>query len=117
MNEKIKEVPAIWDVCCKLADIANIDVETLDFSKEYYNKYTWTLEQQKEFCKWVVDYLYHKPDRQRQIMNHGYYSKPKYELKKLAGDLCWNHGWKLEPDEDRKKRLKKEKLNILMNSL
>lgn len=68
------------------------DYNSIDFKAErWFMEYTWTPEQQKDFEKWLVNYLYTSAKRRREFCSVNL--KAKKYLRKVATAFTFNHGW------------------------
>jgi hypothetical protein len=112
INKEIADQKYLTEVLTKMCDMVGVNVNKIDFKKpQWFWKHTWTKNQEKEFKKWFVNYLYRRADRQREIFDmYGYYSCPKYRLKEYVDGFIFQFGWRTETEEERKKRIKDEKL-------
>ena len=54
---------------------------------EWYLKYSWTNEQQQEFCKWLTEYIYKE------------WKFSKATSAKEAKAFIFNYGWRLDDTE------------------
>jgi len=70
------------------------DYDSIDFSSNnWYSKYEWTIQEEKQFEKWMIDYLYKNAKARREIMN--YSIKNKSYLEKVAREFTFHYGWRL----------------------
>lgn len=85
-------------ILSKMFESVNIDPKDIDieeFTKEpdWFFKYQWTLETEKEFKTWFINYL--KENKKLYKLLSGYnYSPKKKDIVKVVDSFCWNFGWK-----------------------
>jgi len=88
MNESLQFV--LKEMCNRVG--ANYN--SIDFSDQtWYNKYEWTIQEEKQFEKWMVDYLYKDAKARKEITNHSI--KRKSYLEKVAKEFTFMYGWKI----------------------
>lgn len=69
----------------------------IDFSSDdWFRQYEWTEEQEKDFFKWLVDYLHTNKEAREEITYS--YIKTKKELKKVVDFFIMMYGWKTKKD-------------------
>lgn len=83
---------SLQEVLKEMCNRVGADYDSIDFSDErWYNKYEWTVQEQKQFQKWLVDYLYKNAKARKEIMNHSI--KRKSYLEKVATEFTFRYGW------------------------
>ena len=89
---------SLQEVLKEMCNRVGADYESIDFSSErWYINYSWTLQEEKQFEKWMVDYLYKSAKARREIMNH--LIKRKSYLEKVAREFTFMYGWSLAKEE------------------
>lgn len=67
--------------------------EKIDFMKEnWFREYEWTEDEETDFKKWLLDYLYNNAEARRELTTIR--RKNKKHCKSIADWFCFNHGWK-----------------------
>lgn len=61
-------------------------------SPHWYEKHTWTEEEQDSFMGWMVDYLHGSLEARRELMHCPH--QAKRELRKFVGMFILAYGWK-----------------------
>ena len=86
---------SLQEVLKEMCRVVGADYDSIDFSDErWYNKYEWTLQEEKQFENWMVEYLYKNAKARREMMNHSI--KRKSYLEKVAREFTFQFGWNLE---------------------
>jgi transcriptional regulator of NAD metabolism len=87
-----KEVDIIVKHMC---EIINIDYDTINTKEEdWYQKHSWTIEQENNFIDWLANYLYTNKQARLELYNVSH-KFTKTQCKKKAGFFVFNYGWKL----------------------
>lgn len=85
----IKDEVAV--VLKKLCEFVGADYDSIDFyENKWFLKHEWTLEQEKEFIEWFLDYL--KDKSVFKCFSKAHFSK-KTRLK-VAKAFVFSYGWK-----------------------
>lgn len=69
------------------------DPEVFTQSHMWYHDHEWTIEQNDQFKKWLVNYLYTNTSARREFSIH---AKTKKYLKLWADSFAMNYGWKFK---------------------
>ena len=78
----------------KMCELANVKFKEIDFKKDgWFSEHTITKEQEKEFKKWFIDYLYNNSKVQKDL--YGYYRKIKKLQEKRFLWFNLNYGWRV----------------------
>lgn len=98
----------------KMCNLVGTTMSEVDFTDDrWYMGHTFTEEQSEEFKKWFVNYLYKNTEAQIAIFNSGRHDTPKRELKNYVNSFYFNYGWSTETKEERRIRLKNERLEAI----
>lgn len=90
---------SLQEVLKEMFNRVGANYDSIDFSdNKWYNKYEWTLQEQKQFEKWMIDYLYKNPKARKEIMNHSI--KRKSYLEKVVKEFTFQYGWSLAKEEN-----------------
>lgn len=95
---------AIFEEMCKRvgADFVHVILDQTKKSNGRYHwpfeAYTWTEEQEEDFAKWTVDYLYTNADARKSLTRCG---KNKKCLKQAVTFILFMWGWKYEKKEEK----------------
>ncbi len=82
------------EILKKQCEIVGADFDKMDFvspESRWFMEYSWTEEQEKEFKKWLMDYM--KALSKQEYYQLSTYSKNKTNMEKIAEEWCWNYGW------------------------
>lgn len=95
-NKKFgKHLTIILKEMCKRVEASHKDI---NFQEDgWFRKYEWTEEQEQNFVKWMVEYLYTNKEAREEITYS--YIKTKKELKKVADFFTMMYGWKIKNDK------------------
>jgi len=86
---------SLQEVLKEMCNRVGADYDSIDFSNgTWYNSYEWTLQEEKQFEKWLANYLYKSAKARKEIMNHSI--KKKSYLEKAAREFTFQYGWLLE---------------------
>lgn len=58
---------------------------------DWYMKFSWTLEQEKEFKDWMIDFLYTTPYARREMMRNP--TKNKKYIVRVVDEFIFNYGF------------------------
>jgi hypothetical protein len=83
MKEMFKRVGEQWD-------------EEYPKQKQWFSKHSWTQEEQNDFNKWMVDYLYNNLEARKQVLTSRV--KNKRMIQKAVNWFLLDFGWKLKED-------------------
>ena len=84
----MKHIKIILNKMCDVVGAKNID-----FKEEgWFFKHEWTEEQEKEFSKWMQDYLYENKEARDEMMRIPI--KNKKIIEKFADQFLGNYGWR-----------------------
>lgn len=76
-----------------MCEVAGVDFKYMDFTKkDWFLKHEWTLEQEKKFENWMVDYLYKNKKAREEIMMVPL--KNKSHIKKVVRWFLFYCGWR-----------------------
>lgn len=76
----------------------NVNFNTVDFEdKEWYLKYEWTPEQEDDFAKWMVDYLFKSSEARKEILSKNI--KSKAYIKRAVNWFLFSYGWKIKNEK------------------
>jgi len=69
------------------------DYETMEFKKDttWYNKYSWSQEEQHGFGEWMINYLYNNTSARKEIMH--WPKKTFKACRKVSDWFLFQHGW------------------------
>jgi len=82
----------LTEVFTKMCSIVGADYDSIDFSADgWYSKYEWTDEQEKEFEKWMIEFLYTNNEARRELFGC---RKVKKAIKPWVGMFLLSYGWK-----------------------
>jgi len=91
--EKEELDPEIQTVLKEQCRRVGADFEKMDFgNKDWFWEYKWTLEEEKDFEKWLVDHWITSKES-RLAMVEGFTAK-KSRLQEAAREWCFLYGWK-----------------------
>ena len=77
----------------KMCSYVNADYNKIDFKKpNWFLEYSWTLEQEYLFRKWLIRYLKRNKRARYSLMNVP--TKDKFVLTKFVKEFVFNYGWK-----------------------
>lgn len=96
--EKKKFGKHLTIVLKEMCQRVKVPYSKIDFQQhEWYYTHTWTEKQEKEFSKWMVDYLYTNESAREEFT----YSviKTKKELKKVVDFFVMMYGWRISNDK------------------
>ena len=100
MNDEAKQytMPILEEMCKRVgADISVVGWEDdPDHDPNWYWKYQWSKEEEKDFEKWLADYLHANKETWQAL--YGRRSKTKKNCKDAAHWFVWNHGWRVEEE-------------------
>jgi hypothetical protein len=70
-NKDIKKnLPETYKVIKHMCKMVKGDIKNIDFNNtEWYLTYSWTIETQEKFTKWLINYLYTHIKARKEIMN------------------------------------------------
>lgn len=86
---------SLQTVLKEMCNRVGADYDSIDFSNElWYSKYEWTIQEEKQFEKWMIDYLYKNTKARKELMNCSYLKKKSY-LEKVAREFTFQYGWSL----------------------
>ena len=92
MKENFSE--SLQIILKEMCNIVGADYNSIDFSEsQWYNKYEWTTQEEKQFEDWMVNFLYENSKARKEIMNTSI--KRKLYLQKVAKEFTFQYGWKL----------------------
>lgn len=81
---------------CKRVDV---DPKDIDFTEnDWFMKHSWPYEKEKEFIKWLSNYLYITPAARKEIMTLPL--KRKKQCADAALQFTMSYGWKYKDEED-----------------
>jgi hypothetical protein len=79
------------EMCSRVG--ANYDA--IDFKHHsWYHTYSWTAEKEKEFVKWLANYMYLDRSARKELTTIHLNTKKK--CKTFAENFTWNYGWKVK---------------------
>lgn len=79
----------------KLCSYVGETPDSINFTEHnWYLKHEWTEEQEEDFKKWFVDYLYKNPKAQKEL--YYFATKNKKILEKRAEFFVFSYGWRLK---------------------
>jgi len=79
----------------KMCSYVGVKFKDINPKKEnWFLEYSWTDEQEADFVKWFVDYLYSSSEARREIMT--YPIKDKKMIIRMVLMFILNYGWRLE---------------------
>lgn len=84
MNQELK---IILDEMCSRVGASNIDFR----SDHWYEDYTWTEEEEKDFINWLANHLYENKEARKMFVN---LRKVKRDCNKASNKFVLNYGWK-----------------------
>ena len=64
-----------------------------EVDSKWFMRYSWSQEENADFQRWLVDYLYNNSPARRDLMNLP--TKNKTHLNKFAKFFTFMYGWKL----------------------
>ena len=77
----------------EMCRIVKAKYKDIDFHKNHwYQKYKWTEDEEKDFRKWLTEYVFSNKEARWELSTIRY--KDKKQCKKFAADFTWNYGWK-----------------------
>jgi hypothetical protein len=86
---------SIIEILKKMCKVINVKFEDVDFTKpQWYLTHTWTEKQEKEFRKWLEDYLYTNSKARKEVMN--FPIKNKEAIRRTISWFILDYGWKFE---------------------
>ncbi len=84
----MKHTKIILNKMCEVVGAKNID-----FKEEgWFLKHEWTEEQEKEFSKWMQNYLYENKEARDEMMRISV--KNKKIIEKFVDQFLGNYGWR-----------------------
>lgn len=92
MSTYNKEIDIILNYMCEMI---NVDYNTINIKEEnWYQKHSWTIEQEKIFINWLTDYLHKNKKARLELYNTSRkFTKAKCEVS--ANWFTFNYGWEL----------------------
>ena len=63
----------------------------------WFSKYEWTAQQEKEFFDWFVGYLMGNPEARRELMSYPH--KDRRRIRTMVGMFNFGYGWKTKAEE------------------
>jgi hypothetical protein len=80
----------------KMCTYVDVKFEDVDFKKEnWYMEHSWTAEQEKKFCNWLVNEIKTNNDIRKELTTLSYRpTKKRVEEAVMWFNLMW--GWKTE---------------------
>ena len=94
-----KHLTIILTEMCRRVDVRFEDVNfSKQGDKEWFQKYEWSEEEQDDFKKWLVDYLYKSTEARRELTE--IFSKNKRQLTRAAEMFCFSYGWKFKKGKE-----------------
>lgn len=73
------------------------DFNKINFKEEgWFSEYEWTIEEEAEFIKWMIDYLYRTTDARKELLKFN--TKNKKLLERTVKGFILNYGWKYKKD-------------------
>ena len=90
-----KHLKIILTEMCQKVGVEFKDVNFND--ADWYQKHTWTEEEQDDFVKWMTDYLYTNTEARREITT--VISRNKRQSKRAAEMFCFSYGWSFNEKE------------------
>jgi hypothetical protein len=90
MNESLKYVFE------KMCSYVNVNIDDVDFQKDgWYSEHTWTREQEKDFCDWLVNEIRTNNKVRKEITTLSYRpTKKSTEKAVMWFNFMW--GWKIK---------------------
>jgi len=81
-------------VFTKMCEMVNVKIEDIDFSKDgWYREHSWTREQEKEFCDWLINEIRTNNKVRKEITTLPYRpTKKRVQETVMWFNLMW--GWK-----------------------
>jgi hypothetical protein len=100
-NKDVKtNLPETYKVIKKMCSMIKGDIKKIDFNNvEWYTTYSWKIETQDKFGRWLVNYLYNTTKARKEIMNIPL--KDKKHIKDCVSWWILNFGFKLKTTERR----------------
>ena len=97
MKENFRET--LKTILTEMCQRVGADYATIDFQDEkWYHRYEWTQDEDIDFQKWLVDYLYNNTKARNEVMSVPI--KRKSHLKKFANWFTFMYGWKYKKIEN-----------------
>jgi len=99
-------------ILTEMCERVGANYDEIDFKEDgWYHKYKWTNEEEEDFKKWMINYLYHHPERQRDILTgYAYYHRPKYNIKDYLRGFFFNYTW---ANKSKEEIVKEKKLKVI----
>ena len=89
MEELGEHTVVILKEMCKRV---GVDYDKVNFSDpRWYQKHTWTVEMEKEFEKWMIDYLYNHKAARNELMTIT--AKKKKNAAEATQMWTFQYGW------------------------
>jgi hypothetical protein len=79
----------------------NADYEKIPFNEDgsnWFLRFEWSPDEENEFKKWLMDYLYSNSKSRREIM--AYPVKTKKMCSRVANSFVSNYGWRTSENEN-----------------
>ena len=92
-----KHLEIILKEMCKRVGANYNDIDFKD--KEWYTRHEWLEEEQEDFHKWLVDYLYNNTEARKEILR--YPRKNKKLINKAVTWFLFDYGWKLKKGDEK----------------
>lgn len=92
MNDSI--IFILKEMCARVG----ADFDSINFQEEsdWYNKYEWTIQECKQFEKWLSDYLYTNTKARNEVM--AFPMKRRKSTDRLANEFVFMYGWRYHKD-------------------
>ena len=87
MEEVLKEI--LQEMCKRV----NANYDEINFQEDnWYHKYSWTLEEENEFKKWLINYFNNNKSAFKVMCKFPSITK----IEKLVDEFIFQYGWKLK---------------------